>query len=105
MITEKNISCDYRVENKLVKNLDKASLVGELNLLDSVLVLVHALEILLEPGVGAVGQGLVVEEDGLCRLVRLEELVPLLPVLDRLLQALGPSLLTATTLGRERIYL
>ncbi len=54
---------------------------------------------------GAVGQGLVVEEDGLCRLVRLEELVSLLTVLDCLLQALGPSLLRATTLGRERIYL
>jgi hypothetical protein len=48
---------------------------------------------------GAVGQGLVVEEDSLRGLVRLEELVALLPVLDRLLQALGPSLSRSTVYG------
>ena len=43
---------------------------------------------------GAVGEGLVVEEYGLRGLVRLEQLVALLPVLDTLLQRLGPSLHT-----------
>ena len=67
-------------------------LIGELDLLDPVLF--RPLAELLQAGVGAVGEGLVVEEYGLRGLVRLEQLVALLPVLDTLLQRLGPSLHT-----------
>ena len=41
---------------------------------------------------GAVGDGLVVEQDSLGRHVLLEEFVPLLPVLQSLLYALKPGL-------------
>ena len=72
--------------------LPTTPLIGELDLLDPVLF--RPLAELLQAGVGAVGEGLVVEEYGLRGLVRLEQLVALLPVLDTLLQRLGPSLYT-----------